>query len=102
MRLLKLFCVAGLASCASGPSPFTPKTKVERQMVGFLEKFDRWDEDGDGRLTAAELQQAEQLSGRPASRILEFYDANRDASISLREAQAGLSRMDEAELKAAR
>ncbi len=69
-------------------------------MIGLLEKFDRWDEDGDGNLTASELKPAEAMSGYPTARILEFYDTNHSGGISLREAQAGFKRVDEAERKA--
>ncbi len=102
MKFLKLGVFLGIASCAGGPDPITPESKVERQMVGLLQKFDRWDEDGNGRLTQSELKQAEQLSGRPTARIFEFYDTNRDGGISLREAQAGLSHIEEAELRVKR
>lgn len=102
MKFLKLLVFLGCVSCANGPAPITPGSKVERQMVGLLEKFDRWDEDGNGKLSARELKQAEQLSGRPAARILDFYDTNRDGGISLREAQSGLSRIEEAELRVKR
>lgn len=89
-----------IASCSSGPGPITPTTKVERQMVGLLEKFDRWDYNGDGYLTASELKQAEKISGLPPARIIGFYDTNHDGRISLREAQDGFSRTGEAERKA--
>jgi Ca2+-binding EF-hand superfamily protein len=102
MKFLMMICLMGWVSCAPGPGPVTPVSKVERQMVGFLEKFDRWDDNGDGRLTANELGEAEKLSGLPPERIIAFYDTNRDGAISLREAQAGLGRMDEAALKARR
>ena len=89
-----------IASCSSGPGPITPKTRVERQMVGLLQKFDRWDDNGDGYLTALELKPASKVSGLSTSKIIDFYDTNHDAKISLREAQDGFSRTDEAELKA--
>ena len=71
-------------------------------MVGLLEKFDRWDENGDGYLTASELKQASKISHQPPAKILEFYDTNHDNKVSLQEAQDGYSRADEAELKAKR
>ncbi len=92
--------ILGLASCASGPGPITPKTPVERQMIGLLQKFDHWDENGDGYLVASELKSAEKASGHSRAKIIEFYDTNRDGRISLKEAQDGLQRTDEAERKA--
>jgi len=100
MKLLTLPLTLSLASCASGPGPITPKTKVERQMIGLLHKFDRWDDNGDGYLNALELKQATKISGQPPARIIEFYDTNHDSKVSLREAQDGFSRTDEAERRA--
>ena len=100
MKLLCLSLILAFVSCATGPGPITPKTKVERQMVGLLQKFDRWDENGDGYLVTSELKQAEKISGQAPAKIIDFYDANRDGKISLLEAQAGFTRVDEAERKA--
>lgn len=86
-----------VCSCAKGPDPVTPETPVERQMVGLLEKFDRWDENGDGYLNVTELRHARKVAGHEPKEILEFYDKNGDARISLKEAQGGLDRVDEAE-----
>ena len=100
MKLLAGPLILAIASCAHGPGPITPKTKVERQMVGLLQKFDRWDENGDGYLTAPELKPAAKISGQAPAKIVGFYDTNHDHQISLQEAQDGFSRADEAELKA--
>ena len=69
-------------------------------MVGVLEKFDRWDYNGDGKLVASELKDAQKRSGRTPKEILDFYDMDKDGGITLREAQGALSRTAEAELKA--
>jgi Ca2+-binding EF-hand superfamily protein len=66
-------------------------------MIGLLEKFDRWDDNGDGELDRTEL--AAGLVGtehRPEG-VIEFYDTNRNGRVSLREAQAGYQRSAEAE-----
>jgi hypothetical protein len=99
-KLLSVPVLIAFVSCSSGPGPVTPTTRVERQMIGLLEKFDRWDENGDGFLVAGELKQAEKLSGHSPAKIIDFYDLNKDGKISLREAQRGFSRVDEAEIKA--
>ena len=83
-------------SCSSAPGPITPVTPVERQMVGLLQKFDLWDENGDGYLTEAEIVKTKQ-AGREPSKVIAFYDKDGDTRISLKEAQSGLSRSDEAE-----
>lgn len=65
-------------------------------MVGLLQKFDLWDENGDGYLTETELVKTKQ-AGREPSKVIAFYDKDGDKRISLKEAQSGLSRSDEAE-----
>lgn len=77
-----------------------PETKVEKQMIGLLEKFDRYDLDGNGELDSKELLAAQQSTGHPPSEIIDFYDTNKNGTISLREAQRGFSRLDEAEERA--
>lgn len=84
--------IIALAACAPQPGP------VKRQMIGLLEKFDRWDYNGDGQLSLSELKEAEELSGLPAADILAFYDTGRNGRISLAEAEAGMSRLDEAKV----
>jgi Ca2+-binding EF-hand superfamily protein len=97
MKLMSLSLVVAFVSCAEGPGPVTPTTPVERQMIGLLQKFDRWDEDGDGYLTAKELGKTQQITGHPPEKVLAFYDTNHDRRVSLKEAQDALSRTDEAE-----
>ena len=99
MKCLHSLAVVGLVSCTAAPGPVVPQNAIERQMIGLLEKFDRWDENGDGKLTAPELVEAEQRSGRPADRIIQFYDTDQDGGISLREARRGFARSNEVGLK---
>ena len=102
MKLLLSVFSLGLAACSSGPGPVVPETRTERQMIGLLEKFDRWDENGNGELTLHELRHAKALSGQAPSKILKFYDVNENGGISLREAQAGYARADDAEFQTKR
>jgi hypothetical protein len=106
MKHFVLILTAVCVSCSSHQSlgPVVPKTKVERQMIGLLEKFDRWDDDGDGKLSAAELDHGiASLRGKPqqvdynSKQVIDFYDANHDRKISMQEAQAGYQRSSEAE-----
>lgn len=90
MKQIPVLATFALAACAPQPG------SVKRQMVGLLEKFDRWDYNGDGQLALSELKEAEQLSGLPAADILGFYDTGKNGRISLAEAQAGLFRLEEA------
>lgn len=79
-----------ITACAPAPGP------VKRKMIGLLEKFDRWDYNGDGQLSQSELKDAEDLSGISSPEIIKFYDTSGNGRISLREAQAGILRVDEA------
>lgn len=90
MKRFAILGAIGLSACAPQPGP------VKRQMVGLLEKFDRWDYNGDGHLVASELKDAEHLSGLPVAEIIRFYDTGKDGRISFQEAQSGISRLDEA------
>jgi hypothetical protein len=104
MKLSIVPLVFSLAACASGPGPVTPENRTERQMLGLLEKFDRWDDDGNGELTVKEVDHGiNRFKGTPmkvhytGKQVVDFYDANRNGTVSLREAQAGYHRADEVE-----
>jgi hypothetical protein len=104
MKLLNVPLILGIVSCARGPGPVTPQTPVERQMLGLLQKFDRWDYDGDGELDSSEISQGiKSTKGKPqevnhtAAGVIKFYDTSLNGKVSLTEAQAGYSRADEAE-----
>lgn len=106
MKRVVLLPVLLCGACNQGLGPVVPETKVERQMIGLLQKFDRWDDDGDGYLDQKELQNGiNGLNGTPrevqygASDVIGFYDANHDGKVSMSEAQAGYSRSAEAEAK---
>ena len=104
MKIRLLLFAALCSSCSQGLGPVVPKTKVERQMIGLLQKFDRWDYDGDGQLDSGEITQGiDSLRGKPqqvsytTADVIDFYDTNRDQKISMIEAQAGYKRSAEAE-----
>lgn len=65
-------------------------------MIGLLEKFDRWDDNGDGELDRHELAIGLEGSGHDPEHVIDFYDTNGNRRISLREAQAGYARSGEA------
>lgn len=94
MKFAPVLLSAVLAAC-SQPGPIVPETKVERQMIGLLQKFDLYDTDGSGKLDEKELSQ--NTTGHPAGEIIDFYDLNKDRKVSLREAQMGFKRLEEAE-----
>ena len=98
IRLLPFVFVVALAgSCSPGLGPVVPKTPVERKMIGLLEKFDRWDDNGDGQLDQAELDAGLKGTEHKAERVIAFYDTDGNERVSLREAQAGYARSGEAE-----
>lgn len=104
MKPLILLSAILCSACSSGLGPVVPKTAVERQMIGLLQKFDRWDDDGDGFLDEAELTAGiNSLKGKPqqvtytAAEVIDFYDTNHDGRISMMEAQAGFARAADAE-----
>lgn len=85
-----------LAACASGAGSSIPANNTEKQMLGLIEKFDRWDDDGNGLLSFKEINDGiNTLKGTSrtikytAAEVVEFYDQNGDKSVSLREAQVG-------------
>ena len=90
MKFMLLPVISVFMGCAPTPEP------IKRQMIGLIEKFDRWDYNGDGRLSETELKEAEKLSHFSGREIVEFYDTGADGTISLREAQEGLKRLPEA------
>lgn len=68
-------------------------------MLGLIEKFDRWDYNGNGLLSSKEINDGiNTLKGTSrtvtytAAEVVEFYDRNGDKAVSLREAQAGYHR----------
>jgi|LakMenEpi03Aug12_release.lakeMendotaPanAssembly.Ray.scaffolds.fasta_scaffold30524_7 hypothetical protein len=101
MKQIVCCLVPLMAACGYDPGPVVPETQVERQMIGLLEKFDRFDYNGDGSLDLDELKEASESSGHSPRKIMDFYDTSGNNRISLREAQAGFARVEEAEARAA-
>lgn len=101
--LLSAVLVSACTSTSSKP-PFDPE-ETARKMVGLEQKFDLMDLDGDGYLTRSELTQGFIEAGVPdvtdekISKVIEFYDLNKDGRISLRETQQGSATGPEALIK---
>jgi Ca2+-binding EF-hand superfamily protein len=96
MKYLLFLLPVLLAACASD-NPHTEENKGKMQ-ISFLEKFDRFDYNGDGFLTKKEIIQGmketnatgttpEQLDAR-----FKFYDVNHDGKISHWEAEHALDK----------
>lgn len=90
-----------LAACGTGADVVPAKSATERQIIGLIEKFDRWDYNGDGFLELSELGETQARTGNSPQQVMDFYDVNRDGRISLAEAQGGKKRVGEAEAKVA-
>lgn len=99
MKPLILISSLSMIACYSGPGTAIPENKVERQMMGFMEKFDRWDENGDGKLNRQELTPAKQEWNRSPAELIKFYDADLDGTLTLREVQTSYANADEKQLK---
>jgi hypothetical protein len=92
MKHITAFAALAITACAPAIGPVVPKTPVERKMIGLLQKFDRWDDDGNGQLDREELTEGLANSGYSADAVMEFYDTNRNGLISLKEAQVAYGR----------
>lgn len=98
MKLPILLPAVLCGACSQqGLGPVVPETAVERKMIGLLEKFDRWDDNGDGQLDEAELEMALAGTEHKPANVIAFYDRDGNRRVSLREAQAGYHRSAEAE-----
>lgn len=82
--------VLALVSCIPGNHGAPP---IHRKMFGLVQKFDRFDEDGDGYLTRQELEKGvnsmgpDRLTAQQYDQVMLVYDTNKDRKISLKEAQ---------------
>ena len=94
--LLSTLAVCSLAACSPGPGTAIPETRSERQMLGLMEKFDRWDYDGDGELSVREIDAgiaaikgSSKAVTYKGANVVKYYDEDGNNHVSLREAQAG-------------
>ena len=95
-NLLSLLAICSVAACSSGTGDAIPETRSEKQMLGLMEKFDRWDYDGDGELSIKEIhagiagiQGTSKAVTYKAADVVKYYDDDGNKTVSLREAQAG-------------
>lgn len=98
-HLLATLAVCSLAACSPGPGTAIPETHSEKQMLGLMEKFDRWDTNGDGELSVreinvgiADIKGSTKAVTYKAADVVKYYDKNGDNKVSLHEAQAGYHR----------
>ena len=99
MKRISTLALVALSACSPSIGPVVPKTPVERKMIGLLQKFDRWDDDGNSQLDRQELAEGLAGSGHSPEAVMEFYDTNRDDNISLKEAQNAYNRAPEADAR---
>ncbi len=92
MILLAVALGGGLVGCE--PAAERPAAR-QRQMYGLVQKFDRYDDNGDGYLTRKELDRGVRntgtlkLTAAQLDQAMKGYDRNGDRRISQREAQLG-------------
>jgi len=98
-HLLSTLAACAVAACSPGPGSAVPETRSEKQMLGLIEKFDRWDYNGDGQLSVREIdagiatiKDSSRAVDYKAAEVVKYYDQNGDGTVSLREAQAGYNR----------
>jgi Ca2+-binding EF-hand superfamily protein len=80
---------------ACGPAKLDPQSEIarNRKIMALQEKFDRFDYNGDGGLTLAEVRQGLVESGvtgvtdEEVVRLFKHFDVNNDGSISRWESQ---------------
>lgn len=76
-----------LAACAPAPSPHS-EAAHNRKVMALQEKFDRFDYDGNGRMSRAEIEQGIRESGvkgvtrEEIDAVMKHYDVNNDGEIS--------------------
>lgn len=93
--ILAVLSASGWVGC-SVPAD-SPQSR-QLQMYGLVQKFDRFDYDGDGYLTRSEMKEGSAEAGSVSlaeedwGRVMKAYDTNRDGRISRREAQTGAER----------
>jgi Ca2+-binding EF-hand superfamily protein len=90
MKLTLVLSALAVVSCVH-PDPHTPEAHHRKRMA-LLEKFDRFDYNGNGKLTKAEIAQGvreSDVKGVDRAELdsaMKFYDVNKDGSISRWEA----------------
>lgn len=94
--LLCLLAAAVLPTACS-TRPDTDEAR-QLQMYGLVQKFDRFDANGDGFLSRRELRDgilvagSLQLTDAELTQVMQAYDVNHDGRISQREAQLAAER----------
>jgi len=89
--------VAALFGACATPRQDTRQAR-QAQMYGLVQKFDRFDYNGDGYLTRAEIVAGVREAGTielteaEFTKLMKAYDTNHDGRISQREAQRGAER----------
>jgi Ca2+-binding EF-hand superfamily protein len=96
MKFALLLVPLAVVSCIH-PDPHTPDAHRRKQMA-LLEKFDRFDYNGNGKLTKREIEQGVKESGvsgvdrAELDSAMKFYDVNKDGSISRWEAEHAVTK----------
>lgn len=90
-----MILVGLLPACVPQSAATKKQESRQRKMFGLVEKFDRFDYNGDGYLTRTELnelikvQKVPDMTPEKLDKAMRAYDTNNDNRISLVEAQKG-------------
>jgi Ca2+-binding EF-hand superfamily protein len=96
MKFVPLLFALAAVSCVH-PNPHTPQAHHQKRMA-LLEKFDRFDYNGNGKLTRREIEQGvresdvQGVDARELDAAMKFYDVNKDGSISRWEAEHAVTK----------
>ena len=97
LSFILVSCGGGVAP-GPGPEPGGDlQSDRERKAVALLEKFDRYDDNGNGELTRTEIvngirfEAIASVDHAEIDRLFATYDTDRNGAISLHEANAALS-----------
>ncbi len=95
MKTIIMILPCLIISCGV-PNNIVPRNAHERRLFGLLQKFDRFDYDGNGKLTKAEVRlgikesKVKGVTEKNITRTFTNYDDDRDGSISFGEAQKAM------------
>lgn len=97
MKYFLLLAPLLFVSCGT-PENVVPETTHEKKVFAFLEKFDRFDYNGDGKLTKKEVHQGLRetdvhgITEASINKGFDEFDTNKDGAVSFAEAQGGFRR----------
>ena len=97
---------SGSTSTSGNTSPSTAdREDMAAKLITFQQRFDRYDDNGDGFLSRSEITNGfandgiEKVNSNSVDLIFAFYDTNHDQRISLAEVNAGYNSRPDAAIR---